>query len=198
MTVGRSLKITDTDYNVSALFRVFGYVMNFFSGEVDLVLSDLYKIKQKSVLTKLKKDVESLNTIKETLKLDSVEVKRTTPITTGELENNLLLPDDKKLNTEIIRQESIDPLHISFDAGTPQFSIQDAIVEILEDPNDVKINVGQIICHNYNALDRKSISKLQEGSQEYQPQRVWSIAEQTIPLSDNDGYFLYIEVPMDF
>lgn len=105
-----------------------------------------------------------------------------------------------KTSTPVIvaRKQTIDPYKLDYDSGTPQFSIKDAVVEtnVADVANDIKINAGQIISHHYAALDRTSIGFIKQAEEEYNPTRSWDIAETDITLPDNDGYFLYVKVPL--
>ncbi|HNX11613.1 MAG TPA: hypothetical protein PKH68_01365 [Paludibacteraceae bacterium] len=98
----------------------------------------------------------------------------------------------------VARAQTIDPLKLDFDSGTPQFSIKDAVVEtnVGDNANAVKIGAGEIISHHYAALDRTSIRFIKEANEQYDPTRAWDIAETNIELPDNDGYFLYVKVPL--
>jgi len=98
----------------------------------------------------------------------------------------------------VARQRTIDPHKMDYDSGTPQFSIQDAAVETNVDdlPNAVHIDAGKIINHHYASLDRTSIRFIKEGAEEYDPTREWIIDATDITLPDDDGYFMYVKVPL--
>jgi hypothetical protein len=99
----------------------------------------------------------------------------------------------------VARKKTIDSFKLDFDSGTPQFSVKDALVEtsITTNSNVIRINTGEIISHNFSALDRSSIRMKKEASEEYDPTRTWNIAQTDIELPDDDGYFLYVKVPID-
>jgi hypothetical protein len=98
----------------------------------------------------------------------------------------------------VARKRTIDPHKMDFDSGTPQFSIQDAVVEtnVGDLQNSVHIDAGKIINHHYSSLDRTSIGFIKDSTNDYNPTREWAINATDIILPDNDGYFLYVKVPL--
>ena len=113
--------------------------------------------------------------------------------------NSIISIDDGMLKAdEIVRSESLDPRMLSYDAGTPQFSIKDAMVEtgIAGDPNVIRIGSGQFINHQFNALGREGIQALKDANQAYDPTREWTIPETTLTLPNDGGHFIYIKVPL--
>ena len=97
----------------------------------------------------------------------------------------------------VSRALAIDPMKLDYDSGTPQFSLKATLIEpnYGGNPNSLKVNAGQLINHNFNALDRTSIGFVKQTGT-YDPTRTWNIADQTITLPTDNGHFIYVKIPL--
>jgi hypothetical protein len=106
------------------------------------------------------------------------------------------LPVDDGFGRIQPRRETLDPYALSFDSGTPQFSLKQALVSTNVDSvaNQIKINAGSFLSHQYYAQDRDAIASLTLALLPYDPTRQWAIPETSITLPDADGVNLYLKV----
>lgn len=101
--------------------------------------------------------------------------------------------------TIIDRRETLTPYQLDVDAGTPQFSLKDTMIEpnYTGNANKVLVNAGALVNHNFNALKRAEINYLKDASIDYDPTREWTIESTEITLPNDNGHFIYIKVPID-
>lgn len=75
--------------------------------------------------------------------------------------NEILDAQDSRLNADqLIRTSDITPRMLAPDAGTPQFSIEGALVEPTEG-NTIRLTAGELVNHNYYALDKYKIISME-------------------------------------
>lgn len=196
--VGDRVTIVDTDYNANGLFRISSLIYDVYKRTFELTLSDTAIIPNR---LKNEMRISALERSLADTKKDTVESMRKEKETTGELRNRLLDPiDDKFAADRNVREESLDPRMLAYDAGVPQFSIKDALIESNVDGNEdkIKVNAGQLVIHNDPAktLDRYGISKLKAGGGTYDPTRSWNIVETNFTLPSKAGYWLYAKLDL--
>lgn len=194
--VGDKVTIIDVDLGISAQFRIAELTKHFYTGRFELLFSENRVITPREVVNQRLNRIE--RSIQDTEK-DQVESMKKDDMTTGELYNILLDPALEKLRVEnIVRKESIDPIHLGFDSGMPQVSIENGFFEANFGGDYDKINVdaGKIVMHNFNALPRYEIGKLRSASLEYNPTREWSFDAQELTVPDSDGHWIYAKLPL--
>ena len=193
--VGDRVPFLAAEYGLDGPLRISSLVYDAFKGTYDLTLSEIVQVsKRKQTDMRLEAIERALGDARK----DTVEATRKDQETTNELRNRILDPTDDKLNTERnIRRRSIDPGMMAPDVVLP-YSLKEALVEtnVGDDANAVTIGAGSLIVSNYATLDRYAIQKLKDADLPYDPTRSWNIAETDITLPDNDGYFLYVKVPL--
>jgi|GEM_PF-2389634 hypothetical protein len=196
--VGDRLTVVDTDYNISGLFRISALVYDVYKQRYEFTLSDVV------ILSNRKKTEARLAAVERAVadtKKDTVESMRKEKETTNELRNRLLDPTDDKFNADRnVRDESIDPRMLSYDAGVPQFSLRNALVEtnVDDDPDKVVVGAGHLVMHNYadNTRDRFGIKKLKDQLIDYDPTRTWVIEQTEFNLPTASGYWIYAKLNM--
>jgi len=193
--VGDRVPFLAPEYGLDGPLRISSLTYDAYRGTYDLTLSEIVQTsKRKQTDLRLDAIERAINTAG----LDKTETTEKSKETTSELRNRILDPVDDKINTDRnIRRRSIDPGMMAPDVVLP-FSLSDALVTTNVDDvaNRVNIAPGSITVTNYNTLDRYSIQKKRDASEEYNPTRTWNISDTTINLADNDGYFLYVKVPL--
>jgi hypothetical protein len=159
---GCRLRVIDTDFDIDAHLRVVDINSNLYSNGSTITLSpNLVKSKRAA----LESAVASIERSIQAAKLDDVNQTRGAEQTTREVKDGIVDPIDEKLRVdERVRRRSIDPVMLSDDAGTPQFSIKDALVEtnVDGDPNKIRISAGALLNHSFYAVDRKTIKIIKE------------------------------------
>ena len=128
-------------------------------------------------------------------KLDQVQTIRGGEQTTLELKNTILNPLDEKFKAnEIVRDESLDPRMLAYDAGVPQFYIAGAMLTENVDDDEDKINIsaGTISITNWR-LATKQREQITTG---YNPTRTWIIPNTDITLATKALYYIYAKVDL--
>lgn len=194
--VGDRANFVSTQFNLNGPLRISNLVYDAYKGTYELTLSEIVKI------PKLKKTEMRLEAVERALSasgLDKTETTRKSQETTNELRNRLLDPVDDKLNADRnVRVESLDPGMLAFDAGVPQWSVKNALIEpnIGGDEDVVKVGAGHLIISNFYTLDRYAIQKLKDNSQVYDPTRIWVIPETLLILPTKDAHFIYAKLTL--
>lgn len=196
--VGDRITIIDTDYGINGLFRISNLVYDAYKLTYELTLSDTARLSRRQAL---EMRLEAVERAQEAARKDRAESSRNNVEDTGELRRRLLGPNDDKLKVDkIIRNESLDPRMLSYDAGIPQFYLKDALVEtnVDGDEDKVKINAGEISITNFSdlTLNRYEIAKLKAANLVYNPIRTWIIPETNFTLLTKDGYWIYAKLDM--
>jgi hypothetical protein len=183
------------EHGVDGPLRISSLVYDVYKGTYELTLSEVVKV------PKLKKTDMRLEAIERALsdaKKDTTEATRKDQETTNELRNRLLDPTDDKFKADrLVRESSLDPGMMAPDVVLP-YSLKETLVEtnVGGVANDIIIGAGSLIVSNYKTLDRYEIQKLKDAELPYDPTRSWNIAQTDITLPDDDGYFLYVKVPL--
>jgi hypothetical protein len=191
--VGDNITIVDTDFGLNEKKRISALTWKPLTNEYDLTLSD------KRFLSRIEKIEKTVNATARAVgdtKKDTVEVMKKDQQTTGELRTKLLDPTGK-LNVEnIVRNESIDPRMLGFDAGTLQWSHKDLWLTPNYQNNEDKLHftAGNFTVHNYNALDRYTIEQLKSAELDYIPDRTWNASATTITLANKNPHYIYAKV----
>ncbi len=194
--VGDRITIIDTNFGINQLYRISQFNYHLYTGVYELTLSE------HRILTRRERQqiaIERLERTAEATNAEKVETIRKDQMTTAELSGLLLDPNLEKLKVDnIVRKESIDPIHLGYDTGMPQVSIENGFFEANFGGDYDKINVdaGKIVMHNFNALPRYEIAKLKAASLDYDPTREWSFDAQEITIPDNEGYWIYAKLPL--
>ena len=192
--VGDRLTIVDTDYDVNGTFRISRLVYNDYTRRYELTFAERRSLNR---LQTIEKSVEKQERTASATNADSVENIRNSQITVGDLSRTLLDPVDKKLNADaVVRNKSIDPGMLSPDAGFPQVSLKDALVEpnYTGDEDKVNVGAGTLTVHNYNTLSRYEIAKLKAGGGTYDPTRTWTITGGETTLPTKAAHWLYAKI----
>jgi len=129
----------------------------------------------------------------------NAQTMRTNQETTKELKNRLFDPVDELLDADkIVRNESIDPRMLAFDAGVPQWYLQGCIVYTpwMNETDRVYVSQGKIIVSNWpdNVLTRYKISLDRPN---YLPIREWNMAAIDFTLPTADVYYLHAKLPLE-
>lgn len=194
--IGDRVNAIDDDYNVDGKFRISTLTFDFVTGIWDFYLSDTTRLTRRQELELRLKAVEKAQEI---ARKNTAESTRKDKETTNELRNTLLDPSDDKFRIEnIMRNNSISPRFLDFDAGVPQFYLKNALVEVnVDDDEDrIRIEPGEISITNWQGLSKFEIAKLKANSQEYDPTRTWNIPETNINLESKDGHWLYAKISL--
>lgn len=196
--VGDRITIVDTPLNINGEYRISSLTYDPLVDDYRLRLSEhriLTKREQIEIrLSNTERAIEFTNSQKG-------EVVKKEQETTNELKNRLFDPaDDLQDLDKTVRNESVDPRMLAYDAGVPQFSLRNALVEcnVDGDYNKVKVGAGQLIMHNWegSTKDRYEIMKIKKSGGTYDPTRIWIIEETTFNLPTNNGYWLYAKLTM--
>lgn len=196
--VGDRITVIDEDYDIDGPFRISELVFNTLSGIYEFKLSD------RAIPSRLQRTDLRLKSIERSIedtKKDTVESMRKEHETAVELRNRLLDPADMLLATDrIVRNESLDPRMLAYDAGVPQWYLEDAFVELNLDDNEdrLKIEAGKIFITNYKeaTLDRYNIHKLKAAGGTYDPRRMWVINETFFTLSSKNPHYMYAKLDL--
>jgi hypothetical protein len=197
--IGDSIGIIDSDLVLNSLCRVSELTKIYYTGQYELVLSE------RKMLTAREKMNIRLDRIERYQKINgdnTTEVARKDVETTNELRNRIFDPADDLITLDRrVRNESIDPRMLAYDAGVPQFVVYGCLVEtnVDDNPEKIKIGAGGIVVLNWakNALDRYEIKKKIDNGEEYNPSREWTVQEAIIELPTSEMYFLYAKLPRD-
>lgn len=196
--VGDRLTIVDTDFGLNGLKRISSFTYDVYKQTYVLTLSKNKILSYRDRVKVILKEFD--RTQKATNQQDAVTMQNNQE-TTKELKQRIFDPLDELQDVDkTVRSESIDPRMLSFDAGTVQFSLKNALVETnyLGDINKVKIGDGHLVIHNWpeTSLNRFEIAKLKANGGIYDPTRTWVISETVFTLSDQGGYFIYADLDL--
>lgn len=197
--VGDRITVVDTDYGINGLFRISNLIYNVYRQTYEFVLSDTARLTRRQ---EMEIRLEAIERAQEATRKDEAENTRNDVETTGELRRRILDPYDDKLGLDrIVRNESIDPRMLAYDAGTIQWSFQGVWFDD-KDGDGVAISwtAGTFTIHNYakRTLDRYLIDKRRILGVEYDPTRTWIVeaGDWTVPALDYDTYWIYIKLTM--
>lgn len=196
--VGDRVTIVDPDYSISGLHRISELIYNSLTGIFELILSEK-AIPTRVVRTEMRLDV--LERATKDTKKDTVESMRKEKETAEELRTRLTDPaDDLFAADRIVRDESIDPRMLAYDAGVPQWYLKNALIEPNIDNNEDKVRIysGEISISNYKdvTLDRYGIYKKKLLGEIYNPTRTWVINETDFTLPTKESYFMYAKLDL--
>lgn len=153
LTPGDRITVNEPEFWGMETLRVIELTYGIYSRECSVKLSDVLRI---SNLAILKKKVNEVQKVLSSVAISEVNEQRRSDKTVGELSNKLINPLDEKLNADsIIRRQSLDPIHLSLDASTPQVSVAGGLVSTTG--TSVIIEAGVFYSHNYNAKTRRDI-----------------------------------------
>jgi hypothetical protein len=195
--VGDRVTVIDTDYGINGLYRISNLTYDAYRQTYEFVLSDMARLTRRQMM---EMRLEALERAQEATRSDEPESQRNDVESSGELRRRLLDPTDDKLNADRnIRNESIDPRMLAYDAGTLQWSIKGAwFYDKNNDGAEIAWTAGTFVIHNWaeNTLDRYSIDKLRALGQEYNPTRTWTIdaGSWIVPALDYDTYWVYAKL----
>lgn len=197
--VGDRITIVDDDLNINQLYRISELVYNAHTGVYDLTLSEQRILNRRE---RMQIEVDKINRTLEATNSETVEVIRKDQETTAEIRTRIFTPADDMQNVDgTIRNESIDPRMLAFDASTVQFQLRGCIAESpwTDDFNKVRISAGFLELLNWPAtvLRRYDIRKLEEDGGTYDPRRIWSMPDTVITLPDSDAYYVIAKLPLD-
>ena len=157
LTPGQKVTLIDLDFAITKVLRVAQVTTNLMNFVSNITLASwLNQPKIKALVDKVSKIEAQLEKAK-TNDVDSVRANETT---TGEVVNKLLDPIDNKLKVDRrVRRKSLDPVMLSPDASTIQYSIRRGTVEsgVDSNPNKIRINPGVLLSHNFYAVSREDI-----------------------------------------
>lgn len=193
---GDEITVSDPDFGIaSQKFRVaeVSMVLNTFS--YSLILSEARVVTKKEIL---QNSIEKIEKAIDSTKQDDVNTKRRNTETVKDLEIKILNPSDMKINPPIIRDESISPRMLSYDSIMPQLSIRNAFIEtnVNGNPNRVAMDSGELLMHNFGALERWEIKNLKDNLQPYKPERSWDIPAVSLELPTENAHFVYAKVDL--
>lgn len=194
--VGDRNTLVDTDFGINGLFRISQLTYTLNTGIIEVTYSDY---KRKGKREQLEFRLQEIERALLVTKKDTVEVQRNDQQPTDELRRILLDPNNDKLNVDnIVRNNSLDPRHISYDAGTIQWSLNRGMVIPNVDGNEDKITfeAGEFNLHNYDGLSRVEIKKMKDLGQPYVPTRTWTIPETTTTLATKDNHYINIKLDL--
>ena len=197
--VGDRITVVDTDLAINQLYRISQLTYNAFTGVYELTLSEhriLNRRERQQIV------IERVERTQEKTDAQAVETIRKDKETVGELRNRIFDPaDDRQSLDTTVRNESVDPRMLAFDAGTVQFQILGCLVETpwQNDNNKIHIGAGGIEILNWpdDTLSRYDIWKLERDGGTYDPRRDWIMPDTVLTLPDNDGYYLIAKLPRD-
>ena len=194
--VGDRVTFVSERFNLNGPLRIINLMFYAYKGTYELTLSEVVRIPK---LKKTEMRLESIERSMAAAKKDTTETTRKDQETTNELRNRILDPtDDKLAANRVIRTESLDPGMLAFDAGVPQWSVKNALIEPNVDGNEDKVNVGagHLIISNFYTLDRYAIQKLKDNGQVYDPTRTWEIPATAVMLPTKEAYFIYAKLTL--
>jgi len=196
--VGDRVTIVDTDYAINGLHRISELNYASLTGLFELVLSEK-AIPTRFVRTEMR--LEVLERATKDTKKDTVESMRKEKETAEELRTRMTDPSDDLFAADrIVRNESIDPRMLAYDAGVPQWYLKDALIEMNVDgyEDKVKIESGEISITNWedNTLNRYEIYKKKLLGQEYIPTRTWIINETSFTLTTKNAHYMYAKLDL--
>lgn len=191
--VGDRVGVIDTDFGINNPLRISNLIYSVLDGSYEFVLSDRAVIQRRKEIEMRLKAIEDRQ---KSSGMDETENNRRDVETTKELRNRVFDPVDDKINVDRnIRNESIDPRMLSYDAGVPQISLKNALVKpnFGGDEDAFKVFPGTLIMHNYYRRPRWEIEKLKDEGI-YNPTREWDILETLFNFPTKNGYFLYAKI----
>jgi hypothetical protein len=196
---GDRIIIVDAQLSINQLYRISSLIYYACTGAYDLQLSEHRILNRRE---RMEIDIDKINRTIEKTNADTVEVIRKDKETATELRNRIFTPADDLQNVDYtIRNESIDPRMLAFDASVVQFQLRGCIAEspYEKDFNKIHIGSGFLELLNWPAavLRRYDIHKLEEDGGTYDPRRIWSMPDTVITLPDNDPYYLVAKLPLD-
>lgn len=197
--VGDRITIEDTDLGINQPYRISQFTYHAINGRYDLTLSE------HRILTRRERQqvvIDRVERTQEKTDAQAVETIRKDKETTAELRNRIFDPaDDRQSLDTTVRDESVDPRMLAFDASTIQFQLRGCIAESPweDDFNKIHIGSGFLELLNWpdNTLSRYDIYKLERDGGTYDPRRTWSMPDTVITLPDSDGYYLIAKLPRD-
>jgi hypothetical protein len=157
---GDVIYINDADFTSETdPQRVIQIVRDLYNGGSTITISQIKKLSNRNLLEKRLNEIEK---VVSSVALASANDQRNSQQTTGEVVNKIIDPEDGKIKVdERVRRRSIDPVMLSPDASTVQFSIKDAVVmNVSGEPNVITVGSGSFYVHNYYAVDRKAIKQI--------------------------------------
>lgn len=197
--VGDRITIVDTDMGINAMYRISNLLFNDYTGFYDFLFSEhrilTRRERQQIIIDRVERTLQATNS-------DTVETIRKEKETANEIRNRIFTPADDLQNVDhTIRDESIDPRMLAFDAGIPQFQVKGCIGESpwLDDYNKVHLTSGYIEVLNWpdSTLNRYAIYALERDGGHYDPRRTWTMPDTVITLPDGDLYYLIAKLPLD-
>lgn len=197
--VGDRITVVDTDLAINQLYRISQLTYNAFTGVYELTLSEhriLNRRERQQIV------IERVERTQEKTDAQAVETIRKDKETVGELRNRIFDPaDDRQSLDTTVRNESVDPRMLAFDASTVQFQLLGCIAESPWDDDFNKLHIGEGSLELLNwpdyTLSRYDIYKLERDGGTYDPRRTWSMPDTVITLPDNDGYYIIAKLPRD-
>lgn len=195
ITVGDTVVLEDADFGINSTMRVKDANVNVYDNVCTFTLTWFKKYQRIQTLemkvSGLERDIKASN-------LNEVNTNRGLQMTTRELKNTLVDTVDEKFKAdEVVRSESIDGRMLGYDAGVPQWHINDSIITAnyagYED--QIHISTGTFVITNWrpNTLTRKEQDK--RGSA-YDPTRTWNIPETIITLPTKAAHYLYVIIDL--
>lgn len=154
---GDTVILVDTAFGINATMRITEFTKNIYLRTATVTLAWFVSKSKRQELT------DKVGAIERALvdaKIDQVETRRASEVTTGEVKNMLIDPTDEKFRAdEVVRRKTIDPVMLAEDAKTLQYSIKGALVtpNVGDDPNEMTIAAGEFLNHSFYAVDRKTI-----------------------------------------
>lgn len=196
---GDRITVVDSQLSINQLYRISSLIFYACTGAYDLQLSENRILNRRE---RMEIDIDKINRTLEKTNADTVEVIRKDKETVTELRNRIFTPADDQQNLDAtIRNESVDPRMLAFDASTVQFQIQGLLVQTpyQKDYNKILISSGTLEILNWpdDSLRRYEIWKLENGGGVYDPRRIFTFQETVITLEDNLGYYIVAKLPRD-
>jgi len=177
---GDRISITDEDF-VTETLRVADIQVNLYTGQYTISLSDVIRLNNRQLIEKKIKDLEKVVLTPSPIPID--------------IKPEIIDPIDEKFRVDnLVRDESIDPRMLAYDAGILQFFLRGAVVTTNVDDNEDKILVdgGEISITNYrnNTLARDEI----KNTVDYDPTRAWNVPLTNFTLLTKEQHFIYAKL----
>ena len=194
--VGDRITVVDTDYGINGLYRISNLSYDVYKKFYELTLSDT------ALLSKRQKQEMRIRAVERAMQdtgKDEVEQMRKDQETVEELRVRLLDPFDDKFKVDnIVRNQGLDPRMLGLDAGTLQWSLQNALVEcnVDDDYDKVTIDAGTLTLHNWAGEDRYTIARMKELGQTYDPTRQWIIPATEFNLTSPNVHWMYAKLDL--
>lgn len=197
--VGDNIAIIDSNLSISDLFRVSEITKDCYTGRYELKLFRGNSLTNREMISIRLAAVERAL---QATKSDTVESQRGDQATTKDIETKILDPADGKIAADdVIRNESIDSRHLSYDAIVPNAYLKGVMITLnwKGRANEVNITSGLVVITNWstNTKTRYLLKKLLDLSQPYNPRREWVVdaLKYVLPLSD-ETYYVYAKLPI--